>query len=226
VLHAAVAGDDVHVSVIVGDAVLPDLALPLAAQGVQHGAVMYVLTGDAAYDDRALEIFRVRSQLDQLIRELRVAEAAPMPRAQAEAQHPAGDPQRQRWSGLLTQLLVRLDRLANLPQPLRNQCRRTCCDAAEAEELLDRIKTARTGAPRGSSASQPQQQQPGQSQSLSASFAAGHRRRRCRQCSTSRGSCTTSRNASTMRCSLPSPPSTTTAAACSTARASPASAAG
>jgi hypothetical protein len=134
-------GGSLPVAIIVGDQVLASTEVPLSALSVQHGAVMYILTDGAEIDDRALEMFRVRSQLDDLVRRLRIAEASPR-RGQTE-EHPAADTELMRWGSELTSLLIRMDRLDNMPQALRQQRRRTCADAAQAEEMIDRLKVAR-----------------------------------------------------------------------------------
>jgi hypothetical protein len=150
--EAATTPGCIPVALIVGDQILNNVDAPLASLGVQHGAVMYILCEGAEIDDRALELFRVRSLLDELIRLLRIAEASPR-RSQAamEAEHPAADTELMRWSGQLTDLLLRLDNLESLPPPLRSQKRRACQDAAQAEELLDRLKGLRGARSRNAS---------------------------------------------------------------------------
>jgi hypothetical protein len=154
VQHTTV-GEQLNLCVVVGDSVLPSAARPLSALGVRQGTVMYILTGGCELDDRVLEVFRVRSLLDDLIRRLRMAEAAPR---RPTDPNPAADTESIQWSHDLTTLLLRLDRLDNLPAPLRQQRRRTCADACLAEEMIDRLRSSRSVARRSQSLSSSPQQ--------------------------------------------------------------------
>jgi hypothetical protein len=116
---------------ITGDTVVQDLAAPLSSFGVTPGSTVYLLTDGVEEHGKARELFRVRSQIDRIVHDLRMTEA--------------GFHRRDTNAGLrrlgerLTQLLIRADAVDDLVPPLRHLRRQTCADAACAEQMLDKL---------------------------------------------------------------------------------------
>eukprot|EP00672_Neobodo_designis_P018486 CAMPEP_0174835140 /NCGR_PEP_ID=MMETSP1114-20130205/5255_1 /TAXON_ID=312471 /ORGANISM="Neobodo designis, Strain CCAP 1951/1" /LENGTH=753 /DNA_ID=CAMNT_0016069085 /DNA_START=104 /DNA_END=2365 /DNA_ORIENTATION=- len=151
------------ITAVAGDVVIEDLVAPLASLGVQHGTAMYLLTDGVERHAKAIELFRVRSQVDQLVRDLRTAEASPGATRERDSSPPSASPDADTRTGLdatshgvrdwrvlgekLTQLLLRIDAIDDLAPPLRQLRRRTCTDASCAEEILDRLRASRTPLP-------------------------------------------------------------------------------